>query len=414
RAGVDVVVVDHHLVPDEPLPALAFLNPHRPDCGFAFKGLCSAGLCLSLGAALRKRMGGNLDLRPWLDLVALGTVADVAPLTGDNRALVRAGLRLLGGERARPGVVALRELARMKPGKVTSGDIAFRMAPRLNAAGRMGDPALTLALLRAKTSGEAQQVAAAIEQLNQERKSTEKAVTAEALAQVEQVYGSSPGEAVVAVGDGWHRGVVGIVAARLVDRFGVPAVVLGFDDGAAGLPTDVAHGSGRAPGGGSVYDVVSAAASLLETFGGHRAAVGLSVTRAQVDALRAAISDRSRSITPPPETDLLVDVTLDGVAFGVPKAADLLRLEPVGEGNPDPLYLVEGAVVESVRTVGDGGSHLKLGVRLGRARLSAFGFDMADRAPTEGNPVSLVGHLRPDTWRGGDAVELHITSMPTL
>ena len=173
-AGIDVIVVDHHLVPAEPLPALAFLNPHRPDCGFAYKGLCSAGLALSLGAAVRARLGVELDLRAFLDLVALGTIADVAPLDGDNRRLVRAGLALLASPRARPGVAALRELAKITPGAtIGAQDVAFRMTPRLNAAGRLGDPTLTLSLLRARDVPEARALAARIEQLNDQRKALE-------------------------------------------------------------------------------------------------------------------------------------------------------------------------------------------------------------------------------------------------
>lgn len=405
RAGIDVVVVDHHLVPKEPLPALAFLNPHRPDCGFPYEGLCSAGLALSVAAAVRRRMGATLDLRAWLDLVALGTVADVAPLDGDNRRLVRAGLRLLSSPSVRPGVAALRELAGIKPGAVVgSVDIAFRLAPRLNAAGRLGAPDVTLALLRARQPAAARALAARVEQLNDERKAIERRITEEACAQALELYGESPSTGIVVAGDGWHRGVVGITAARLVDRFGVPAVAISVEDG-------VGHGSCRAPDDFPLYDAVQRCADVLVKFGGHQAAAGLSVAEARVRDLREAFAEATRR-----EPGLfgaggprLVDAEIDGEDFEVPPLADLLRLEPVGERNVEPLFALPDAQVRDKAVVGQG--HLKLDLAVGRRRLRAFGWDLGGLADTLGARVTPVGHFRADTWRGGEAVELRLVDV---
>ncbi len=256
--GIDVVVVDHHLVPDKPLPVVAFLNPHRPDCGFGFTGMCSAGLVFSLAAALRAKLGAKLDIRPWLDLVALGTVADVAPLEDDNRVLTRAGLKLLGAPKARPGIVALREVVRLKPtGPLGAWEIAFRLAPRLNAAGRLGDPTITLELLRATDLTVARKLARQIEEINEERKAVERRCTEEAIAMVEARYGQ-PKSGIVVASEGWHRGVVGITAARLVDRFDVPAIVIAGADG-------VRHGRARTPEGVHVHAATSARAASSTT-----------------------------------------------------------------------------------------------------------------------------------------------------
>jgi single-stranded-DNA-specific exonuclease len=401
RAGIDVVVVDHHLVPEEPLPAEAFLNPHRPECGFPYKGLASAGLALSLGAATRAALGSRLDVRQWLDLVALGTVADVAPLDGDNRKLVRAGLQRLGAPEVRPGVAALRESARIRAGTpVGAMDIAFRLAPRLNAAGRLGDPTITLRLLRARTLDEARMLAARIEQINQERKTRAEQVTREAMAQVEQVYGAEPGSGVVVAGEGWHRGVVGIAAARLADRFGVPVVCVGIEQGQG-------HGSVRGPGGVHLYDAVSQCAELLERFGGHEGAAGLSVRPERVERLRAAFADATGPVSAgggaaPP----LVDVEVDGSTFPVPSAADLARLEPVGEANAEPLFAVPSARIEQRQRVGE--SHLKLSLRLGRLSFSAFGRDLGHLIDHLPDTITALGHLRPDTYRGTPTPELHL------
>ncbi|MEZ4336430.1 MAG: single-stranded-DNA-specific exonuclease RecJ [Sandaracinaceae bacterium] len=403
--GVDVVVVDHHLVPDEPLPALAFLNPHRPDCGFPYKGLCSAGLALSVGAAVRATVGSSLDLRPWLDLVALGTIADVAPLDGDNRRLVKAGLVRVASPRARPGIVALREAARVRNGSPIGGiDVAFRLAPRLNAAGRLGDPEVTLRLLRAASLPEARMLAARIEQINQERKEIERRITQEAIAQVEEVYGKQPDGGVVAAGEGWHRGVVGIVAARLVERFDAPAVVIALEDG-------VGHGSCRTPEGFSIYDAVSACRGHLSKFGGHAAAAGLSLPVDRVEAFRADFDDTcrtTRAALPPLDATPWIDVVIGG-DYPLPTAAELAALEPVGEGNAEPLFLLEGAEVLETNVVGQG--HLKLVLRMGDRVLTAFGWEMGDLAGELGRTVDVHGSLRPDTWRGGDAIELKIGSL---
>jgi single-stranded-DNA-specific exonuclease len=404
--GIDVIVVDHHLVPAEPLPALAFLNPQRPECGFAYKHLTSAGLALSLGAAVRAALDRKLDLRPWLDLVALGTIADVAPLDGDNRRLVRAGLAQLSQGEARPGVQALREVARLRPGTTLGAmDVAFRLAPRLNAAGRLGDPSITLALLRARTVGEARALAAEIDALNERRKDVERAVTEAAIAQALAVYGERPTAGIVVAGDGWHRGVVGITAARLVDRFDVPVIAIGIEDG-------VGHGSCRAPEGFRLYDAVSACASSLVRFGGHHAAAGLTVRAERVEALRAGFDDAVRALAVTHgavRTENPIDVVIDGATFVIPPARELAQLEPLGAGNEEPRFALPGARIERASVVGE--RHLKLALRVGRTPISAFGFDLGARLSEARGTLDLVGTLRPDSWRGGDAVELRIDSL---
>ncbi len=405
KRGVDVIVVDHHLVPEEPLPAFAFLNPHRPDCGFAYKGLCSAGLAVSVGAAVRAEVGTKLDLRQWMDLVALGTVADVAPLDGDNRRLTRAGLRLLSQPGGRPGLVALRETTKVK-GTVGAIDISFRLAPRLNAAGRLGDATVTLDLLRAKSLEEARGHAATIEQINDERKAIERRVTTEAIAQVIEVYGEAPTSGIVVAKDGWHRGVVGITAARLVDRFQVPVAVIGIDDG-------VGHGSCRTPDGFRLYDALSAAKSSLITFGGHQAAAGLSIEAPKLDTFRADFGDACTVLLAdaPPAAALTADVAIDGSVFTIPTARDLLLLEPVGEKNPEPLYLFPEAEVLSARAVGQDGAHLKLQLRAGGKSLRAFAFELGHLAKGLGKKVPVAGHMRLDAYTGGDAVELRVVAI---
>lgn len=398
-AGVDVIVVDHHLVPERPLEALAFLNPHRPQCGFPYKGLCSAGLALSLGAALRVELKANLDLRSWLDLVALGTIADVAPLDGDNRALVRAGLSLLASESARPGIVALREAAKVRAGtQLSAVDVAFRMTPRLNAAGRLGDPSLTLQLLRATNLSDARLLALQIERINGERKDLERLATAAACEQVGASAARRHG--LVAAGQGWHRGVVGISAARLVDRYARPSLVIAVDG-------DHGHGSGRAPDGFPLHAALLRTSHLLDVFGGHDAAVGLSVRAERIPQLREAFDQACAelSCSQHDHQEVHVDARIDGLGYGVPSAPELSLLEPLGESNPEPVF---EAQAELVRAEVVGADHLKLALRIGAREVSAFGFELGAQKLQLGPQVRVFGALRPDTYRGGDRVELRI------
>lgn len=402
RRGVDCIVVDHHLVPEEPLPALAFLNPHRKECGFAYKGLASCGLVLSLGGAVRATLNRKLDLRAWLDLVAIGTVADVAPLDGDNRSLVRAGLRALV-QAKRPGLRALMQLARLDGGApISSEDIAFRLAPRLNAPGRLGAPDASLELLLAQTQDAAELFAARLEQASTERKAQQERILNEAL---EEISGAARDQdAAIVVGrEGWNHGIVGIVAGRLAERFQRPTVVFGFENGHG-------HGSVRGPAGSRLYDALSQCQQLVTRFGGHQAAAGVELDASRLDEFRAAFvtaiagAPKSAEATPgSPELPLL---WLDHADRPEHVFSDLALLEPCGLGNPSPVLLVE-AKVGSARAVNGGHLKLELELKSGK-RLSAFGIALGERASDLVSTVVVAGRLRPDRYRGGDAVELFL------
>jgi single-stranded-DNA-specific exonuclease len=401
-SGIDVIVVDHHLVPEQALPAFAFLNPHRPECGFAYKGLCSAGLAFSLGAALRSELGAQLDLRAWLDLVAIGTIADLAPLTEDNRRLVRAGLRQIGMPNGRPALVALRQAAKIpESAQLTARDVAFRFSPRLNAPGRLGVADLTLRFLTAKTSKEAWGLLQDVEAKNEERKTLANRATEEARAQVRELYGEAPEEGVVVASGAWHRGVVGIVAARLVDAFGVPAVVIAFDG-------EHGHGSARTTADVDVYGALSQCASDLSAWGGHRAAAGLSLSSKALDSFRASFLQATQGVGSGEGPLVEVDVALGG-AFRVPTVEDLQRLGPFGEGYPVPRFLVDAHVVEATG-VGEGRAHGKLKLRVGQESIRAFAPGMFSRIEGR-DALRLVGEFQPDHWIGGQAIELLVTDL---
>ena len=402
--GLDVVVIDHHLVPPEPLPVVAFLNPHRPECGFPYKGLASCGLALSLGAAVRRLLGQNLDLRPFLDLVAIGTVADVAPLTGDNRVLVKAGLQVLASG-ARPGLRALAFAAKIDlPKGATAEDIAYRIAPRLNATGRLGDPDLSLELLLEKNPVKATGLAATMEQISLKRRAIQDLILAEAFAEIERCgYADAPG--IVLAREGWHPGVVGIVAGRIASRFKRPTIIASIE-GVSG------RGSVRGPAGSQLHDALTRCKGELVGFGGHQAAAGVEVRADRLDALRdlwcQVFAERGAGRAPIDADELLADVRLDDRDDIVAAADDLARLEPCGEGNRAPLLLARNARLISARNLK---GHLKVEVAWGRsATMGGFAFELGPQAEALSRcaRVDILGRLRRDAWRGGDAVELKI------
>ena len=400
RAGVDAVVIDHHRVPETPLPALAFLNPHRPECGFPYKGLASVGLALSIGAGVRAELGVELDMRRWLDLVAIGTIGDVAPLDGDNRALVRAGLARIGRPE-RPGMRALSEIAKCTSVRPTGEDVAFRLAPRINAPGRLEKPDLALALLLAKTDDEARAIAVRVEELCTRRKEVERAVVAEALEELKDpALAALP--CIVLARQGWHPGVVGIVAGRLTSRFRKPSVIIALD-GARG------RGSARAPAGFSVYDALARSRDTLVGFGGHHAAAGVEILAEKVGTFRDAFAQACAAIgIPPRPVGFDADACLEPGDHPSRVMHDLARFEPCGQCNPAPRVGIEGARVLGARDLK--GGHLKLWIDAGGISVSCFGAELGHLAASIGPRARLVGALRPDTWTGGGAVEMRLVA----
>jgi single-stranded-DNA-specific exonuclease len=396
--GIDVIVIDHHQVPTGERLAFGLINPHRLDDRFPFKGLASCGIAFYLMAALRSRVGGtHFDPRDLLDLVALGTIGDLVPLLHENRILVSVGLRVLSARR-RPGLKALIDLANLTESSITAEDVGFRLTPRLNAAGRLGDAQLALDLLLAPNETEATRLAAELDDVNRERQRIQEVVWTEALVAAE-AWAHAP--AIVVGGQGWHHGVVGIIAARLVDRFAKPSIVVAFDG-------DSGRGSARTTGGVNLYESLAATSLHLTRFGGHAGAAGMSLRADRLDAFREqflAEVARRRGATPT-ETIIEVDAVLGLAELNVSFAEEMARLGPFGAGNPEPLLAVAGVVAAETRIVGKG--HLQLALSEGRARADAIGFNMADRDPGAGTTVDLLASADLDTYRGNRRARLRV------
>lgn len=411
QQGIDVIVIDHHQVPAGPSPALALINPHRSDDRFGFKGLASCGLAFYLMGALRTQLrrcgdarAAAWDPRELLDLVALGTVADVMPLTDENRALVAAGLKVLAG-RQRPGLAALAEVAALPAGRpITATDIGFRLAPRLNAAGRLGDAQLSLDLLLAPDSETGQRLAQALDEQNRKRQEIQQGVLEGAFKQVESLMAACDGrvpEALVVGDEGWHPGVVGIVAAKLVDRYARPAIVVGFAGGKG-------RGSARTIAGFNLYQALSGVAGHLEVFGGHAAAAGLTVTADRFAAFRDDFVALARAWMK--ERPLGVGMEVDAFAnledLDLAGADELARLAPFGCANPEPLLVLQKVKAAGCRVVG--GNHLQLTLGHGASLAEAIGFGIGEQAPPPGSTVDVVACFEINEYRGSRRPRLRI------
>jgi len=404
-AGIEVVITDHHLPGDELPPASAVLDPRRPDCASADKNLCGAGVAFKLAQALGPALGAspNLPLH-FLDYVALATVADVVPLTGENRILVRHGLKMLSDSRW-TGLRALVEAAGLAGRPVKSGHVGFILAPRLNAAGRIGEPADGLRLLLADDPAAAAAIARELETLNARRQALDQRILDEAVELAEATLRPED-RALVLAADGWHPGVIGIVASRLVERYGRPAFLIGWDG-------DTGRGSGRSIAGFDLHRALHRVGSHLEKYGGHHMAAGFTIRRPCYESFRVAFLDVARELLGPddlvPAQRVDLELPLGLVSEELEK---LMRyLEPCGPGNPAPVFGVRGARAVGARRVGT--NHLRFTLDDGSGVLPAIGFQWADVVPDAwlAQPLDVAFRLERDEWQGRTTLQARVASL---
>jgi single-stranded-DNA-specific exonuclease len=397
--GLDVVVTDHHR-PGETLPDCPIVAT-RPSA-YPFPELCGTGVVYKLGQAL---FGVDSEVpRRHLDLVALATIADVVPLVDENRSLAIAGLRALA-RTAKPGLRALMQSAAVDPAAVDAGAVGFRLAPRLNAAGRLGHPREALELLLTQDGAEARRLADSLEELNRERQAIEARILREAVAQIEAWPPETRARRAYAVaGADWHEGVIGIVASRLVERYHRPVVLIAGTDGDW-------KGSGRSIPAFDLHGALGACAGLLGRWGGHRAAAGLSIAEENVGPFAEAFAEQAATVLA--EDDLEPLTVIDGVVgrradLSLNLCAELARLAPFGLGNPAPTLLAPGCGLAELATVGDG-KHLRFRVRReGRDSGSAIAFGQGSRLDVL-RPDALYDvafRLEENHWNGTVAPQL--------
>ena len=406
--GLDLIITDHHQPPAVLPVACAIVNPHLLDSLYPDKDLAGVGVAFMLLIALRSRLRSTgaftaqpePDLRYSLDLVALGTIADVVPLRGVNRILPRIGLGIINQGR-RPGLKSLSVAAGIR--QVTCGNVAFSLAPRLNAAGRLEDANLGVELLLTDDPQRAEELAGLLDGFNRERQGVEQQVLSEAIAQVEEGKGGE--YSLVLAGEGWHPGVIGIVASRLVERYHRPAVLIALDG-------ERGKGSARSIRGLHLYQTLQACSAELEGYGGHAFAAGLSIAASRFDSFVAAFEQAAAAAL---SADDLVpvllydsEVLIEDLSLTI--IADLQRLSPFGAGNPEPLFLLRNARAQQVTPCGTG--HLKFSIRQGGFSLPCIAFAFpphwAEILPGE---IDLLVSAQSNEWQGRISLQLRVKDM---
>ena len=405
--GLDVIIIDHH-VPGETLPdAVAVLNPKRMDCDYPFKELCGVGLAYKVAQALAEQVGlPDHAVYTHMDLVALGTTADIVPLRDENRVLTKYGLAMMQ-ETKKVGLQALISAAGLKQKEIVSGHVVFGLAPRINAAGRMGDANRVVRLLTTENREEADQLAEELNMENIQRRQQDSVAFEEARDVVENDAFLSEASGIVLASERWHPGIIGIVASRMVEAFSRPVIMIAVNG-------DTGRGSARTMGDFHLYNAIKECADLLIQFGGHHHAAGLSIARENVTAFQQRFHEVVTANATP--EDFISRLTIDSeIEFDevTPRLMKLLKmLGPFGPDNNQPVLASRNlALVGPPNIIGSEKTHLKFKVRQNNHVIDAIGFGMADYADqlrAQPNRVHLVYTLEENTWQGKTSTQLRI------
>jgi len=411
-AGIDVIVTDHHQIFDRLPPAVAVINPHRSDCSAGFENLAGVGVAFCLLICLRKRLRDinfwqalpEPNLKDFCDLVAVGTVADIVPLLDENRIFTAAGLEMIQSAR-RPGLSALVLESRTNPQTVAAQDIAFRLAPRLNAAGRLDHAAAAVELLTTRNPETAGQIAATLDALNQKRQGVEQKMLADISAMLADHPELLQNRSLVLAHPGWHEGVLGIVASRLLETYFRPVVLISIKDG-------LARGSARSIPGFDMVQGLTACSAFLKNFGGHTQAAGLSLAVDMIEPFRQHFEKTVAAGTVPDDFSpaLIIDCEIGFKDIHAALLDELASLEPYGSGNPEPLFTAANIDVLSASIVGKTHRRMVLGQPDAgpRTRLNAIHFNIDPAEPAPQRLERIAFRLRWNHWNGKKTPQLII------
>jgi single-stranded-DNA-specific exonuclease len=410
--GLDVIVTDHHL-PDEgegAPPAYAVLNPNQKGCDYPDKHLAGVGVAFKLAHALLRERGRESLIGGFLKMVAIGTVADVAQLVGENRTIVALGLADLP-KATNPGLRALMEVAGCGDGRsMTSTDLGFRLGPRINAAGRMDAARAVVELFEATEAAQAQALAQHLEERNRERQSVQREIVKLAFAELAATKDSDPDYRVAVIaGDGWHRGVIGIAASKIAERINRPCVVISLDE-------EMGHGSARSIEAYHLLDGLTECADLFERFGGHSHAAGLSIKRDRIEDLRRRLNEHAaRCLCDEDLVPVLhIDAELPAEALTLRLVQELSALEPYGAGNPRPLFMTgELRLLGEPRVMKERHYKLKLMGQDNRPLEAVWwdGVEEAKQTPEADDRIELAYTLEPNTWQGVTRLQLIVKDL---
>lgn len=409
QSGADLIITDHHALKETVPDACAVVNPQQPDCGYPFKALAGVGVAFNLMIALRSRLResgyfgdrAEPDLREWLDLVALGTIADVVPLVGQNRIYASYGLKLLGNS-SRAGIEALKRVAGVKD-NVSSGQVGFRLAPRLNAVGRMECAVPGVELLLGSDPQKSALIAEELDAANAERQAVERAILDEAIGLVESSGTYPARRSIVLASPNWHQGVVGIVASRLVERYHRPTILIALDEDGNG------KGSGRSIPGFHLLNALMNCSDFLLRFGGHQYAAGVGLKVENLDrfteCFEAFACKMLANVDLVPVLNIDASVSSADVSYSL--ITELKRLEPFGAGNPEPNFMMRGVRVLERRVVGE--KHLKLKIDCGGTAFSGIAFGQSDCSTDGMLDIAFVPEL--NVWNNSTTIQLRIKNM---
>lgn len=411
--GITVIVTDHHEIIDSLPDAYAVVNPHQEDCGFADEPLAGVGIAFFLAAAIRgelTRRGSisknHVDMREFLDLVALGTVADVAPIVGVNRIMVNYGLALIQ-QGKRPGIAALKKVARLTGKTLLCGHISFQLAPRLNAAGRLGNAELGVELLTLQDESAVELIAQRLDMENTLRQKIELDILQQAREQFLNTERNRELFTIVLAGNDWHPGVIGIVASRIQEEFYRPAILITFEGG-------IGRGSARSIRGFNIFEAISACGEYLEGYGGHKYAAGLQVLQENLADFAVALEHEARKQLSPEDLfpTLQIDSDCDLEEVDLKLIKSLARMAPFGVGNPEPIFMIRDAEVVFKKRVGR--THLKL--RLGRKKdnITAMAFGMGDLYDRIGTRVDVAFTAHLNEYQGQSDLQLTVKDLKVI
>ncbi len=411
--GLDVIITDHHTCKERiPTAAIAVVNPKRPDDEYGFDGLAGVGVAFKLALALAMELGmptGKV-FDDYVDLAAIGTIADVVPLVDENRVIVDKGLKRLQ-EPKRPGIRELLKVAGVADKKQTSGTVAFSIAPRMNAAGRLGTAVTAVELLLTRDETRAREIAQELDRENRERQDTEQTIMSEALDMIAADSNFAKKRVIVLAKEGWHNGVIGIVASRITERFYKPAILISVTDGKG-------KGSGRSIEGFNLFDALSDSDELLTNFGGHAVAAGLGINEDKIEEFGDRINKYAAGIMK--DEDMVpvvkIDCMLGGRNLNMATAKVLAALEPYGMGNEKPVFGIKSATVGAVSTVGAEGRHIRMQIEKDGTAAGCIGFGMGEyaRLLSPGDRVHLAFRLDINNYQGTETVQLVLSDIKTV
>jgi single-stranded-DNA-specific exonuclease len=412
RLGMEVIVTDHHKIPPNFQPTCPTIDPLRPDSRFPFRELSGVGLAFYLAIAIRSSLReagffkgtAEPDLRSYLDLVALGTVADMAPLTEENRILVKGGLSGLMDSQ-RPGIKALLRVSGIKEDQaIATDDISFRLAPRLNAMGRLGSATRAVHLLTTDNEREASLIVNQMDSVNAQRQVIENRIVSESRGRIERMEDLDARRTIVLFDPGWHRGVVGIVASKIVEEFYRPTLILALEG-------DLLRGSGRSIDGFDLYQALSDLSDLLREFGGHDHAAGVCLETERIGEFSHRFEELARRRIDPrdmiPRVEVDAKLSLEWINPQVLKEIEMLS--PFGHRNPEPIFCAGPLKVASSQVVGK--DHLKLKIKEKGITFDCIAFGRAESHPLEGKSVDILFHLGTNTWQGMKSIQLVIVDL---